>query len=203
MPTPATGDDDDWDDEWDDPKSSSPYFKDSESAQAGSQVGRPARRRRCSQATGRGAGCKEEARRRESQGVAEGGDPTPKTLSRDPGKTASCERAASPRRPHRGVSDIAPSVDRKRMGSHRRGRLHVRRALGLGSCAPQAPSVTVVLRSHASPGGPNPPETPAGMCPHPAVRGLRGPHALPGTPIPAPWPAPRPVISMHVLASRG
>lgn len=35
MPTPATGDDDDWDDEWDDPKSSSPYFKDSESAEAG------------------------------------------------------------------------------------------------------------------------------------------------------------------------
>ncbi|XP_052606856.1 sorting nexin-9 isoform X4 [Peromyscus californicus insignis] len=32
---PATGDDDEWDEEWDDPKSSSSYFKDSESAEAG------------------------------------------------------------------------------------------------------------------------------------------------------------------------
>ncbi|XP_074189853.1 sorting nexin-9 isoform X1 [Rhinolophus sinicus] len=32
---PATGEDDDWDEDWDDPKSSSPYFKDSESAEAG------------------------------------------------------------------------------------------------------------------------------------------------------------------------
>ncbi|KAJ1058416.1 hypothetical protein K5549_008333 [Capra hircus] len=31
---PATGDDDDWDEDWDEPKSS-PYFKDSESAEAG------------------------------------------------------------------------------------------------------------------------------------------------------------------------
>lgn len=34
-PPVATGDDDDWDEDWDDPKSSSPYFKDSESAEAG------------------------------------------------------------------------------------------------------------------------------------------------------------------------
>lgn len=32
---PATGDDDEWDEDWDDPKSSSPYFKDSEPAEAG------------------------------------------------------------------------------------------------------------------------------------------------------------------------
>ncbi|XP_023584553.1 sorting nexin-9 isoform X2 [Trichechus manatus latirostris] len=32
---PATGDDDDWDEDWDEPKSSLPYFKDSESAEAG------------------------------------------------------------------------------------------------------------------------------------------------------------------------
>uniref|UniRef100_A0A8D1T942 Sorting nexin n=1 Tax=Sus scrofa TaxID=9823 RepID=A0A8D1T942_PIG len=32
---PATGDDDDWDEDWDEPKSSSPYFKDGESAEAG------------------------------------------------------------------------------------------------------------------------------------------------------------------------
>ncbi|XP_014400550.1 PREDICTED: sorting nexin-9 isoform X1 [Myotis brandtii] len=32
---PATGDDDDWDEDWDDPKSTSPYFKDSEAAEAG------------------------------------------------------------------------------------------------------------------------------------------------------------------------
>ncbi|TKC37766.1 hypothetical protein EI555_004172 [Monodon monoceros] len=32
---PATGDDDDWDEDWDEPKSSSPYFKDSEAAEAG------------------------------------------------------------------------------------------------------------------------------------------------------------------------
>uniref|UniRef100_A0A8C0NV52 Sorting nexin n=1 Tax=Canis lupus familiaris TaxID=9615 RepID=A0A8C0NV52_CANLF len=32
---PATGDDDEWDEDWDDPKSAAPYFKDSESAEAG------------------------------------------------------------------------------------------------------------------------------------------------------------------------
>ncbi|XP_075410446.1 sorting nexin-9 isoform X1 [Tenrec ecaudatus] len=32
---PATGDEDEWDDDWDDPKSASPYFKDSESTEAG------------------------------------------------------------------------------------------------------------------------------------------------------------------------
>ncbi|ERE85008.1 sorting nexin-9 [Cricetulus griseus] len=32
---PATGDDDEWDEDWDDPKSSSSYFKDSESTEAG------------------------------------------------------------------------------------------------------------------------------------------------------------------------
>lgn len=31
----ATGDDDEWDEDWDDPKSAAPYFKDSESAEAG------------------------------------------------------------------------------------------------------------------------------------------------------------------------
>uniref|UniRef100_A0A5G2RCL6 Sorting nexin n=1 Tax=Sus scrofa TaxID=9823 RepID=A0A5G2RCL6_PIG len=37
-PSPSinkTGDDDDWDEDWDEPKSSSPYFKDGESAEAG------------------------------------------------------------------------------------------------------------------------------------------------------------------------
>ncbi|XP_004856888.1 sorting nexin-9 isoform X3 [Heterocephalus glaber] len=32
---PAAGDDDEWDEDWDDPKSSSPYFKDPESAETG------------------------------------------------------------------------------------------------------------------------------------------------------------------------